>query len=152
VKSSGYDPQNIIFFIPVLRSPFSPSYSKHPILIHPQPLFLLVRDEVSLPYTTTCRIDFLYFNLYIFEYQTVRLVILDQMLAGIPQEHSAAVDSFLNAILTGLFTNIWTLPHFQRVYYMCLCIALLCCMLFLEQKHIFSSLNIYFQTSLLTMD
>ena len=51
-----------------------------------------------------------------------------------------------------LFTNIWTSPHFQMTYYMCLCIVILCCMLFMEQKHIFSFLNIYFQSSLLTVD
>jgi len=27
---------------------------------------------------------------------------------------------------------------------MCLCTVILCCMLFMEQKHIFSFLNIYF--------
>jgi hypothetical protein len=49
-----------------------------------------------------------------------------------------------NFAMLGLFTNIWTLPHFQRIYYMCLYIVILCCMLFMEQKYIFSFLNIYF--------
>jgi hypothetical protein len=59
--------------------------------------------------------------------------------------HSAAVDFFLNAIfdMLGLFTDIWTLPHFQSIYYMCLCIVILCCMLFMEQKYVFSFINIY---------
>ena len=72
-------------------------------------------------------------------------MILNQMVVVIPQLHST-VHFFLNAIfdMLGLFTNIWTLPHFQSVYYMCLCIAILFGMLFMEQKHIFKFLNIYF--------
>jgi hypothetical protein len=73
-------------------------------------------------------------------------MILYQTVAGIPQVNSAAVDLFLNAILIcWVYSQIFELfPHFQRIYYMCLCIVILCCILLMEQKHIFSFLNIYF--------
>jgi len=43
--------------------------------------------------------SYVYFNLYIFGLQTVWQMIVDQLVGGIPQVHSAAVDFFLSVIL-----------------------------------------------------
>jgi len=58
VKNRDYEPaHNIAFFIPLLPFPFSPRYhSQHPNFKHPQPMFLLMRDQVLHPYKTTLKV------------------------------------------------------------------------------------------------
>jgi len=136
VKNRYYEPaHNIVFFIPVLPFPFRPRYhSQHPNLKYPQLMFLLlVRDQVSHPYRTTWKVIVLCILIFTFLgskldsrwfwakcQKAIPKCILGQMSEGNPQVHSAAVDFFseCNFDVSGLFTNIWTLPHFQRVYYM----------------------------------
>ena len=69
VKSRDFDPHhNIIFFVPVLRFHFSPRYSQHPILTHPQPMFLppCERPGFIPVYNSMQLYSSVYFTLYIF--------------------------------------------------------------------------------------
>jgi hypothetical protein len=104
---------------------------------------LLVRDQASHLYKTTCKVRVLCISIFTFlGSKTGCHVILDQMLAS-----AFCCCWFLYECsfdMLGLFTDILNLPHFQRIYYMCLCVVILCCMLLMKQKHIFSFLNIYF--------
>jgi hypothetical protein len=76
---------------------------------------LSVSDQVSHPYKTTGKIVF--FNLYIFGYQSVRRNILHRMIASSPSLKSA-LNFFLNRILIRWgCSKILELFHFERNHY-----------------------------------
>ena len=66
-------------------------------------------------------------------------MILDQMVGGIPQVHSASVDFFLGVILICYgYLQIFELCHTFSGFITCvyLRIVILCCMLFMEHKYL----------------
>ena len=161
LHSSSFDSSNIIlwrleimnllmvvFFIPLLPFPFRPRYhSQHPNLKYPQPMFLPPCETRF--HTHIKQHARLYLCVFWSLYFWVANCLADGSGPNGRGHHPSSFCScwFLserNFDMLGLFTNIWTLPHFQMIYYICLCIVILCCMLFMEQKYIFSFLNIYF--------
>jgi hypothetical protein len=59
-----------------LLSKYSP---QHPVLKHPQSMFLNVRDKFSYPYRTTRKIIVLYILIFVFRQQMRKQKVLDQM-------------------------------------------------------------------------
>ena len=58
VKIRDYEPaHSIVLFIPLFPFSLRPKYhSQHPNLKHPQPMILLVRDQVLHPYKTSFKV------------------------------------------------------------------------------------------------
>jgi hypothetical protein len=64
--------------------PIRPKYHpEHPILKHPQTMFISVRDQISRLYRKQAALFFCTFNLYIIEKSKGIHTILDRMVAGV---------------------------------------------------------------------
>jgi hypothetical protein len=94
----------------------------------------IVRDQVSLPYKTTFKVIVLCILIFTF---------LGSKLFGrwfwTKWWEALCCCWFLSECNFDMSEQIVELfPHFQRIYYVCLCVV------FMKQTHIFSILNIYF--------
>ena len=124
--------------------PLSPKYlPQHSILEHPQPMLFPQSERPSFIPIQPNRWNYIsvYFNLYIFGWQTGRQKILFQMIISIfwlEKLFSLFLYRWKFGLLR-LFPKVWTLPHFEKCLLPTFFICYFACIIFTRYYSLFGA-------------